>query len=332
MSNENRPTLIQEKREDYENENEKSKLVIIRGILCDKRVKGWIFLTIFTLSVPILVYYFVIDQGTYVTDDFYTCLVQEHFRVPCGEFNISTSECARLHCCSDRTTKLCYHTLPSRYSYDIDEKTQHFVPAQTKTPYGTESLQNLKISINEIDENKVSVILHEVDGNVEEHHLDTEKNYRINLVQEKLMVEIHRHNNDLLLSTAKGPLIASETYWEWSFFLTSHTLFGLNGTVISVPVNSTFTRVIYKNKIDHSTVPALWAYNNGNFHGVIVKHDGPLEITILPSNLVILRCLTGGSIELELSVGPTPKLLHDQQAKKATVPPLWTLQTHICRY
>lgn len=213
----------------------------------------------------------------------------------------------------------------------MDEKTKSYVALQSKTPYGTTSLQTLMISVNEIDENKVSVILHQENVTVEDHYLDTEKNYKVNLLQEKLMVEIYRPNNDILLTTAKGPLIASDTYWEWSFYLTNHTLFGLNRTVISVAENSTFTKVIYKNKDDHSTAPVLWAYGNNKFHGVVIKHDGPLEIAILPSNLVILRCLMGDSIELELSVGPTPRLLHDQQAENVTVPPLWTLQTHICR-
>ncbi|XP_018572083.1 lysosomal alpha-glucosidase-like [Anoplophora glabripennis] len=330
--NENEPTtFIQQHRDDYEDDGKFKKKVTLRTILCNKTVKGWIFLTIFAASVPILVYYFVIDQGTYDDDDSYTCLVQENFRVPCGKFNITRNECESVQCCYDRSTQICYHYLPSRYSYDIDEETETYMASQSTTPFGTDSLQKLKMSINEIDENKVSVVLFQDEVNVEDHYLDTEKNYKVNLVKEKLMVEVYRTNNDLLLTTAKGPLIASDTYWEWSFYLTNHSLFGLNKTLISVPVNTTFTKVLYKNDIDHSSLPVLWAYGNKKFHGVIIKHDGPLEITILPSNLVILRSLTGDSLELELSVGPTPKFLHDQQTQNVTLPPLWALQTHMCR-
>ncbi|KAJ8921288.1 hypothetical protein NQ315_013762 [Exocentrus adspersus] len=303
--------------------------ITIRSIVCNKIVRGWILLTVFAATVPVLVYYFVIDKGTYETDDSYTCLVEKSFRITCGKVNITSNDCENVNCCFDKFDKVCYHYLPSKYSYDIDEN-EEYIPLQIKTPYNTSSLKKLHIGVKEIDENKVSLILSQepIAGN---QFNDTKKNYEVRIIAEKLMVEVSRSNGDLLLSTTKGPLIASQNYWEWSLYLTNHSLFGLNKTLINTPVNSTFKKVIYKNKVDHSTVPILWAYNNKQFHGVIINHDGPLEIDILPSNIVILRGLSDAPIEIELAVGPTPSDLHHQQTKSSALPPPWVLGTHMCR-
>ncbi|KAJ8957974.1 hypothetical protein NQ318_001975 [Aromia moschata] len=319
-------------REDYKNEGKYQRRITFKGIICNKIVKGWIFLTIFATVVPVLVYYFVVDQGTYKTNNSSTCSIKSEFRVPCGKINISSADCEKIHCCFELSTETCYHYLPSKYSYDFDENTNGYVAVQKSTPYDSASIQKLNISINEINENKVSIILHEDTVDVSTNTLNSAKNYKVKIADEKLIVEVYRsEDDDLLLSTAKGPLIASNNYSEWSFYLTNQTLLGLNQTLITVDENSTFNAVIYKNNYDHYTLPVFWAYKNKQFHGIVIKHDGPMEITILPSYMVILKSLTGGKIEVELSVGPTPTLLHDQQLVAQNIPSYWTMDTYMCR-
>ncbi|CAH1993980.1 unnamed protein product [Acanthoscelides obtectus] len=216
------------------------------------------------------------------------------------------------------------------YYLAIDRTTSALSPYRTKTFY------SMKISINEIDADRVNIILHTPEVKVKTASV-TEKNYNYTLSNDKLIVEVYRTNsNELLLSTAKGPLIAADRYWEWTVQLTREYMFGLDGTIFDSRDNKTLTKVIYKSKQDHSTLPTFWAYNNGKFHGLTIKHDGPLEITVLPGKLVVLRSISDGTIELQLFVGPTPKQLHDQQIKgKGNVAldytRTWLLDTFVCR-
>ncbi|XP_023013554.2 lysosomal alpha-glucosidase [Leptinotarsa decemlineata] len=293
------------------------------------RIFGWTFISAFAIIIPILVYYFVVDLGTYISIDSFTCLVNESFRVSCGKVDITSEDCVSVGCCFDSKVNFCYHYLPSRYSYDHDG-TNHVV-SRRKTPFGTKAIDKLKITVNELNSDQVSVTLHGVNSSVVSDTLPN-KNYRVTKVKEKLMVEIYRNTTgELLLSTTKGPLIASDDYWEWTLYLTNQSLFGLNQTLISLKRNSNFSMVLYHNKNNHHSLPTFWAYTKGKFHGVSIKHDGPLEITILPSYLIVMRSLTGGNIELKLSLGPTPKLLHDQQLSVSKLPPFWMMGVHICR-
>lgn len=90
--------------------------------------------------------------------------------------------------------------------------------------------------------------------------------------------------------------------------------------------------MIYKNKDDHNTLPLFMAYVNGSYHGALIEHEGPLEVTVLPSYLIIVRTVVGESISVILSTGPTPADVVKQQ--RATEParlPYWALGPHICR-
>ncbi|CAG9814818.1 unnamed protein product [Phaedon cochleariae] len=326
-----------ETREDYLNGETPQRKTSWKDGLCQGKTFGRLFLFLMALS-PILVYYLVVDEGTFTREDLYTCLVNDTFRVPCGRKNFTDKECLQADCCYDTKRMRCYHSVPSRYFYEANGG--DFRASHEKTPIGTLSSQKLKISVDEISPDTVRVILHGANETVPTNTL-TNKNYTVNVQNRKLQVEVYRNNaeQDRLLTTSNGPLMVSEKYSEWTLYLTNHSLFGLNRTLLTFqenrqvdPVaNSTITKVIYNNKNDHYSVPVFWAYANGKFHGVQIKHEGPLEIEILPSYLVVLRSLTGGTIELVLSVGPTPKDLHDQQATSTSVAPFWLMGTHMCR-
>ncbi|XP_056637318.1 lysosomal alpha-glucosidase-like [Diorhabda sublineata] len=329
-------TFIQQQNEvrrDFRNENVYSKKrVTVRSILCQVNVLGWLLICVFTITIPFLTYYLVIDLGTYKQVETYTCFVNGKFRVPCGKVNISESQCVNLGCCHDKPTQQCYHYLPSKYSYDL--KGSAYVASRSFSPFNTKTVPKMTITIHENTTDRVNIILHQENNKMEENILH-KKNYIVKMTKEKLMVEIFRPNGDLLLSTAKGPIIASENYWEWNVYLTNDHLFGIDRTLIKVKDNSTYTKIFYKNQNDHTSTPILWAYNKGKFHGLTVYHDGPLELTILPSHLILLKSLTGGSIELELTVGPTPKDLYNQQTQNRITDnqslPYWALQTYMCR-
>ncbi|KAF7277290.1 hypothetical protein GWI33_008802, partial [Rhynchophorus ferrugineus] len=137
-------------------------------------------------------------------------------------------------------------------------------------------------------------------------------------------------DNDVIFNTANGALIASKYFWEWSFQFSNHTLFGLGQNVIRLAGNETIKKVIYKNRNDHSTQPVIWTYNKNKFYGFLVKNNGPVEITVLPSNIVIVRSLTSNRFEVEITQGSTPKDLYENQIGNFVPSPLWALGTHNC--
>lgn len=304
--------------------------------ICSPRCKGIITLIVFSIVVPLLLYYFIINKGVYKKTDSSTCLIKYSYRVPCGRANISETLCVKLDCCFDKDTKKCYHPVPAKYSFDWDEKAKGYFTSKDKTPFGTNSIKELKITVRELSAESVSIKLHEAgekqeqEQEIEERFLN-EKSFNVTQVQAKLMVEVNRHpDNELILTTSKGALIASQDYWEWNVFLTHELLFGLGHSVIRLSENDTLTKVIYKNEQDHSVQPIIWAYNSGKFHSLTIKHEGPLEIAVLASNLIILRAISGRPIELILHVGPTPADLHRQLNMAVSLPPFWLLEPHIC--
>lgn len=107
-------------------------------------------------------------------------------------------------------------------------------------------------------------------------------------------------------------------------------MFGLGE--ITFPENATYKKVIYKNSDDHITIPAFVAVQNGSYHGALIEHDGPLEVAVLPSQLVVLRGLVGEYFGVVVSMGPTPKdVVVQQRQVEYRIPPYWTLGAHICR-
>lgn len=298
-----------------------------------KLFKGILFVFFFSLFVPVLIFFFAVQLGYSVTVETNTCLVEYSYRVPCGEKNITENVCKSVYCCYDEETDQCYHYLPSVYAYyrsNLSDAEVIYLPNQTETTFGSASKEQLSASVIEIDENKVQIVLHESYETYDEVRIEN-KNYNVTVFNDSLYVEIYRVlTGETLLTTSKGSLMASDGYWEWSFQLTSEKLFGLGE--ITFMENVTYTKVIYKNRNDHNTLPIFMAYKNGSFHGAVVQHDGPLEVTVLPSFLVIVRWLVGDYLSITLCTGPKPvDVVNQLRMEEPVVPPYWALGPHICR-
>lgn len=303
--------------------------------LRNRIVTSVLFVIIFSLTIPVLLFFILFHIGHSEEVQRHTCLVHSTYRVPCGKTNITNKECTDVKCCFDEDTEQCYHYIPSYYSYQAtedSEKTGYYYAVQKKTPFSTASIGSLDISIIELDENRLKVILHNTNASFQANTVNISKSYNAKIYDEDfLYVHVTRTlTNDTLFTTHKGPLIASTGYWEWTFQLTTEYLFGLGE--LSFAENTTYTKVIYKNKDDHNTLPIFMAYVNGYYHGAVVEHDGPLEVTVLPSYLIILRALVGDSITITLSTGPTPADVVSQQSILGSPDfPFWAWGPHICR-
>ena len=82
--------------------------------------------------------------------------------------------------------------------------------------------------------------------------------------------------NNPLLSTARGPLILTESYWEWTLYMTNGSLYGLNQLELNGTKNS-----IYRNE-NGTVLPAfLGITEDGEGTACYVDYDGPMEIQVL---------------------------------------------------
>lgn len=300
----------------------------VKTTFCTFKVKSLVFLFLFVVLVPTVVFYLSLDLGHSRSLDKFTCSVLHDFRVPCGRHGIPQDDCEEFGCCFDVKNNTCYHFIPSKYYYQYNDSSEDTYPSRRLTPFRENSVQNMQITINEKNEDQISIILHQKQSAVESQSVTGTKNYVVEKSDDRLLVEVFRKNpKELLLSTARGPLIASETYWEWTIYLTDAYLFGLDRALIETNI----TRVLYPNRNDHHPVPTFWAYKNGRFHSVTIRHQGPVEVIVSAGKLIVLRGLSLDVVELELSLGPTPAELRKQQAEGGSLPPRWSLEPHVCR-
>lgn len=304
--------------------------------LRNRIVTSVFFLIVFAVTIPLLLFFVLFHLGYSAEEQRHTCLVANNYRVVCGGINITLEECEAVRCCFDEETEECYHYLPSLYYYHAKtdtETTGHYYAARNTTPFNTMSTDSLAVTVVELDENKVKVVLHRTNVLVDTNSVDaTNKSYEFKIYDEDfLYVQVVRASTgDSLFTTHKGPLIASAGYWEWTFQLTTENLYGLGE--LSFAENTTYTKVIYKNENDYNTLPIFMAYVNGSYHGAVVEHEGPLEVIVLPSYLIILRALVGDSISVTISTGPTPAdVVKQQRVSEPAGLPFWALGPHICR-
>lgn len=289
-----------------------------------------ILLFIFAILIPTLVFMYVYSRDA--DDVLHTCNILRNYRIPCGPPIATSQECTEINCCFNEKTKNCYHTLPSKYQYkSTDENWKDgFTPLLSKSPYKVGNTERVYLNY-ENDAESVALSLDDKPFRSRNIFIDSDK-YNIDITTTEMGIEIHRKNKnkDLILTTTHGPTIISDKYWEWTLNLNTNNLFGLDQ--FRFKDNETVTRVVYPNDNNHGVIPKFMAETNGVFHGAYIEHSGPLEITVLPSKLIILKMLSGERVNIHLSLGPSPSDIWRQQGIEHVLPPYWALGVHICRY
>ncbi|KAK9694313.1 hypothetical protein QE152_g33621 [Popillia japonica] len=313
-------------QEEEEEENKKPRLTRWQRFYKSRITLLSIIAIIFAITVPVLVFYFVLTRPDRSVIP-HTCAISSEFRIPCGDGNLTETECRNERfCCFDFTDEYCYHFLPSKYGYYPVDDASYYRNNRTHDVFMNNANPYLRLAVQYVNENKVKIILHY--SNEDSTTIEENANYIVDRYEDTLGFDIYRKDPEiLLLTTGLGPLMVSENYLEWSFYM-GNTLFGLDELLFSG--NETYSKVIYKNRIDHTTVPAFMGYTNGSYHGIAFDIAGPVEFLVLPSRLVSVRVLSSEQISFTFVTGPTPKDVQ-QQLYEFDLPPRWMLQPHICR-
>lgn len=106
------------------------------------------------------------------------------------------------------------------------------LPTRRVSPLNTKSFESLKLDIQEISEDTLSIFLgkpNDIEDNLASKELLVDSKYLFKVFSPEMFIEVKRKSdNKTLLTTARGPLMASENYFEWSFYLNSFTLMGFD--------------------------------------------------------------------------------------------------------
>ncbi|CRK87959.1 CLUMA_CG001745, isoform A [Clunio marinus] len=222
--------------------------------------------------------------------------------------DINESECMEYSCCFNLKTG-CYHFLPSKYQYIVQSASEtseeFFLPTKIVSPLKTKAFKRMKLDIQEMSDDSLSVLLWNPDIVSREREfkeLPSEAEYMFKVFSPEMFVEVKRKlDNKTIFSTARGALIASENYFEWSFFLNSMELMGFDELHLKeghkLLINNEFS----------SVVPYVIAFDREHKHYHAVKFesiDGPAELQILHSNVIIIRQYHSSSFRIRIFIGP----------------------------
>jgi hypothetical protein len=90
----------------------------------------------------------------------------------------------------------------------------------------------MKFDIQEISDDTLSIFLRnteDVESDFVSKELSMDSKYVYKIFSPEMFIEVRRKNdNKVILNTARGPLIASKDYFEWSIYLNSITLMGFD--------------------------------------------------------------------------------------------------------
>lgn len=261
-----------------------------------------------------------------------TCNLSPSHRIPCGPPGPLTEDYCEntLSCCFKSDS--CFHSYPSTYYYT--KEGEKYKSEQSKTPIGNPSIKNLGVHIQEVSKNQLYFTLYNTDElKIENELLTNHKEYNYT-VTEQLGIVVSR-SNQTIFSTIRGPLIASNGYWEITLDVSKH-IFGLGELYLKPRMKYVF----YNNRDDVNRLPIIMGTNGGKFHGILIETSGLLEIEVMDSNLLLLKCITSSSIgfTFKIVVGERPddvgrelRVMQMGNVKELWVPPAWLLGVHICR-
>lgn len=134
----------------------------------------------------------------------------------------------------------------------------------------------------------------------------------------------------MLFTSSRGPLIASDNYFEWTAFLGTSFIFGL-GEMELKPGDK---KLLLNSENTHS-IPYIFAFNNvtNDFHGLLFSSPGPVEVEVYQSGAVGFRALYSHNFYVEILTGPTLIDLIKQitMGQPLYIPPYWGHGIHVCR-
>uniref|UniRef100_A0A182QAF1 P-type domain-containing protein n=1 Tax=Anopheles farauti TaxID=69004 RepID=A0A182QAF1_9DIPT len=316
---------------------------LIHILLLNKTIRLFVVLGLASVVIPAFAYLFFfskeIGHGG-KRDIIGTCGHPTLYHIPCGyPSNLTQSECHLLGCCYT-SLATCYHSLPSEHQGIIGNDWKPGVPAilspyRTVTPYGKASLPEVRldVSVTEDDGGRFQFLLSKVNMSKEvaaSVSLET-ADLQVQVYSPTFFIEVKRKiDQEVIFSTARGPLVVTEDFIEWTLHLGADFLFGLGRAYLEPG-----TKYLLLNDQNTTAIPIVMGYNAKLklFNGLIFNTPGLTEVEIVGSRLIIVRAQLGNVFDLQFLPGPTPTALYRQSKailRNQYTPPYWAYGVHVC--
>ncbi|KAG5669981.1 hypothetical protein PVAND_000270 [Polypedilum vanderplanki] len=318
---------------------------IIHVIFLNRTLRILCALGVFSMLIPILdyFYFYSTEADEYKIDDSGICSHYPIYQISCGSENISETECIENDCCYSKTFG-CYHFLPSKYQLIAerhwnDGSELQLVPTKEFSPIKTKTFPIMKFDIEKVSEEILTLILWNpsLELRIRKNDKKTNSSYKYDIKvfsSPELFIEVRRKiDNQSILSTTRGALIASENYFEWSVHLGSGDikLMGFDTTDLRDG-----QRILINNAYS-SVIPYVVAYDrqSKHYHAVHFESiESPAELQILKSNTIIIRQYSSAKFRMSVFVGPTYGDIY-RQLKSSTeqqrmVSEFWSFGVHFC--
>lgn len=310
--------------------------------MLNKPLKVVIVMMLASLLAPVLVFLFLYED-IYVraiyNDGYSTgiCSHSREHRVPCSVRDKTPFYNCSVNCCYDKENDFCFHYVPSRFSYLSKTKwdeSKILTPRIKNVPYGSSpNSKSVKLHFNEVsvkhlqftvyDSTKVNIT--DIGDIISEN-----KSYNYTIFYPEIFVEVISNERNLskpLLSTSRGPLVASDNLWEWNYYITDENLYGM-GNLMMTP------KLVYSVEGNGHSYPFFMSQRNGSFHGVYLEQNGPINVNVTGSKVVDVKSFAGNKIGVNFYFGPSPAEVTDQFVNHIgfpDIPPYWALGVHFCR-
>ncbi|XP_050349898.1 sucrase-isomaltase, intestinal-like [Nymphalis io] len=311
------------------------KIKWYHSILLNRPLKVAVVFLLVAVVAPVILYrYLFFTSLSLPPSDGYSvgsCVIAREARLPCGVGFMPESQC-HTHCCFDRNTHLCYHRIPSRFSYIMDQPWTEYITLQPRistVPFAFQnSLPEIKLSINEQSTTHMVLTFYNSRNFSMVGNRTYNKDYSYEVSSPELNVIVNA-TQGTIFNMARGPLIASNNIWEIVFKLTNESMYGLG----EIPLKTNSTKVIYNHDNGFSSIPLIYAKINDNFHGLLIDVSDPTEITIRTDNQIVVRSITSFGFKFHLFTGPEPKKIMQDVMKIIGYNKqleYWMLGIHVC--
>uniref|UniRef100_A0A182K067 P-type domain-containing protein n=1 Tax=Anopheles christyi TaxID=43041 RepID=A0A182K067_9DIPT len=321
---------------------------LIHILLLNKTIRLFVVLALASVVIPAFAYLFFfskeIGHGS-KRDIMGTCGHPTLYHIPCGyPSNLTQDECHLLGCCYT-SLATCYHSLPSEYQYIIGSDWSIGAPAilspnRLETPYDKSALREVRfdVTVTEDTGGRFRFLLSKMNASEEEGVVSTKPpiqmetaDLQVQVYSPTFFIEVKRKTDqEVIFSTARGPLVVTDEFLEWTLHLGADILFGLGRAYLEPG-----TKYLLLNTQNSSTVPIVMGYNSKLklFNGLMFNTPGLTEVEIVGSRLIVVRAQLGDSFDLQFLPGPTPSLLYDQSKailQNQYTPPYWAYGVHVC--
>uniref|UniRef100_A0A182PGW2 P-type domain-containing protein n=1 Tax=Anopheles epiroticus TaxID=199890 RepID=A0A182PGW2_9DIPT len=319
---------------------------LIHILLLNKTIRLFVVLALASVVIPAFAYLFFfsreIGHGN-KRDIIGTCGHPTLYHIPCGyPSNLTQDECHSLGCCYT-SLATCYHSLPSEHQYIIGSEWSTGAPAvltpyRPLTPYERPALREVRfdVTVTEDSGGRFRFLLSKMNTSQEALTdrptigLET-ADLQVQVYSPTFFIEVKRkENQEVIFSTARGPLVVTDEFLEWTLHLGADILFGLGRAYLEPG-----TKYLLLNTQNSSAVPIVMGYNSKLrlFNGLLFNTPGLTEVEIVGSRLIIVRAQLGDSFELQFLPGPTPSQLYAQSKailRNQYTPPYWAYGVHVC--